>query len=88
MSAVKGSRQRLRRADSLVHLYAQIAPDAKAVVDRAAEAAKVPKAEVLEEILRHVQLEDDGLPTWWPRDEAPGQLALDAPPRPEMKMTA
>lgn len=63
-----------------VGLYAEVAPDAKAVVDQIHERVGGPKWAVVETLLKHVEteLDDNGLPTWWPKQPTQ-QEALDIP---------
>ncbi|GAB7192807.1 hypothetical protein NUM3379_35160 [Kineococcus sp. NUM-3379] len=52
-------------AGGAVPLFAHVAPEAKAVLDDAAEACGVHKWVVLEAILRHTPLDEHGRPVWW-----------------------
>lgn len=71
-------RRRKGEAASSVPLFVEVAPEAKAVLDRAAAATGAPKWAVLEAILRHTDLDDHGRPTWWPAS-APDQEELPLP---------
>ncbi len=59
------SRRSRGTAAGSVPLFAHVAPEAKAVVDRVAEATGAPKWAVIEAILSHVEIGDDGVPVWW-----------------------
>lgn len=60
-------------APDAAHLYVQIAPAAKAVVDRIHESTGAPRWVVVEQILGRIadDLDERGVPVWWP--EQPDQ---------------
>lgn len=64
MSAIKGLRQGPRR-ESHVRLFALISPEAKAIVDDAAASLGISKATIVEQILRRVEVDEHGRPSWW-----------------------
>lgn len=47
-------------------LYARVPDDAKAVYDSIADATGVSLAVVLTEISKHLELDEQGRPVWWP----------------------
>lgn len=53
-------------AGDAVPLYLKVATDAKEIVDSISDLTGAPKWQVLEEILRHVERDENGLPVWWP----------------------
>ncbi|GED11335.1 hypothetical protein CCE02nite_33340 [Cellulosimicrobium cellulans] len=52
-------------------LYARVDEGTKAVFDQMADAAGESLGVVLERVARHIELDDSGLPAWWP--EQPSQ---------------
>ena len=68
--AAKPRRARGTASDA-VGIFVEVAPDAKAVLDEAAAVLGQPKWRVMEEILRHVPLDADGRPAWWPDQLTP-----------------
>jgi len=52
-------------------LYARVDEGTKAVFDQIADAAGESLGVVLERVARHIELDDSGLPAWWP--EQPSQ---------------
>lgn len=72
------TRARRRRGEAVhsVPVFAEVAPAAKAVLDRAAAATGAPKWAVLESILINAQVDDEGRPVWWPVEASPEQEEL------------
>lgn len=66
MTSAPPKRRPRGTAAGCVPLFVEVAPDAKAVLDRAAAATGAAKWAVLEEILRHVPVDEHGRPQWWP----------------------
>lgn len=69
-------RRRRGEAAHSVRLFVEVAPEAKAVLDRAAAATGAPKWAVLESILVNLQLDENGRPVWWPETPSPDQGEL------------
>ncbi|WP_460467432.1 hypothetical protein [Calidifontibacter terrae] len=55
-----------RRGVETVPLYADITPEAKSVIDAIAGATGARKNFVIEQIMAHIDVDDAGVPTWWP----------------------
>jgi hypothetical protein len=77
------TRRRRGEAAGTVKLFADVAPEAKEVVDRIHEATGAAKWAIIEAILLRTELDDRGRPTWWPvEDERQARLPLsDIPQR-------
>lgn len=45
----------------------RIDPQMNAVADQVAQRLGVSKSDFIEELLRHVELDPDGVPSWWTR---------------------
>lgn len=65
MSQGPAARRRRGEAKSTVPLFVDVAPEAKALVDRVAALSGAPKWAVVEAFLTHAPLDENGLPTWW-----------------------
>lgn len=62
------SRRRPRgSAKNAEPLYVRIDPQMNAVADQVAQRLGVSKSDFIEELLRHVELDPDGVPSWWTR---------------------
>ena len=70
------TRRRRGEGKASVPLFVDVAPEAKALVDRVAAASGAPKWAVVEAILVHTQLTEAGLPTWWPSMAEQEELPL------------
>lgn len=58
-----------RRGVTTVPLYADVAPQAKEVIDVIAAATGARKNVVIERIMASVELDEQGVPVWWPSDQ-------------------
>lgn len=65
-----------RRGVSTVPLYSNVQADTKAAIDRIAEATGARKNVVIEQIVANVDLDEQGIPTWWPATIAEDQEEL------------
>jgi len=77
MATMRRTPPRARRArgsrdpETLRPLYAEIDQDVKATLDLIADGAGEPLWRVVEEITRHLQLDPEGMPVWWPARRNP-----------------
>ncbi|MDN5795475.1 MAG: hypothetical protein L0H79_06945 [Intrasporangium sp.] len=63
-----------RRGVQTVPLYSHIAVETKGVIDAIAAATGCHKNVVIEAIVRHIECDERGVPTWWE-----GPVAGDQP---------
>lgn len=67
VSRVSSRRRARGAAKNASPLFVRIDPQMIAVADEVAERLGVSKAEFMEEVLRHLELNDEGVPNWWTR---------------------
>lgn len=70
----------IRRKRGSVDGYKQvnylIPPERKLLLEEVSRRMHVPAAEGLSQILAHLELERDGLPAWFDRDQLPEELPI------------
>lgn len=69
------SRRKTRRGVQTVPFYVDVVPETRDVVSRIADATGARKNVVVEEIVRHLDLDESGVPVWW-QHPAAGQEEL------------
>lgn len=55
-----------RRAVATVPLYSDVTAETKEAIDAIASATGCRKNVVIERIIEHIPLDENGVPTWWP----------------------
>lgn len=58
-----------RRGVETVPLYSNVTPETRARIDAIAESTGSRKNVVIEQIVAHVQIDDAGVPVWWPTQQ-------------------
>ncbi|MFS0701768.1 ribbon-helix-helix protein, CopG family [Cellulomonas sp. 179-A 4D5 NHS] len=62
--------------DRTTAVFAKVDVDTKAALDAIADRSGVSMGVVLEQVAKHLELDDRGLPVWWPQNAQQEELPL------------
>lgn len=65
-----------RRGVETVPLYSDVTPVTRQRIAEIAAATGVRKNVVIEQIVAHVEVDDSGVPVWWPAEQQQEELPM------------